>query len=223
MQANSRSVTSNQEDIHEHLETVVQKHLQHPFTKPLKESSARIFAEISQFLKDYKRKLIFDSGCGTGESTLAISRLHPEALVLGIDKSALRISKAKERIADSPNILFVRAELIDIWRLAAEANWQLQHHYILYPNPWPKKRHLRRRWHAHPVFPSLLELGGELHLRSNWRTYLDEFAFSVELATKQPSSVQLLTISSPISAFEAKYAASGQQLFECRISLKSPA
>jgi hypothetical protein len=50
-------------------------------------------------------------------------------------------------------MVFVRADLVDYWRLLAEAGIGLARHYILYPNPWPKIGHLARRWHAHPVFP----------------------------------------------------------------------
>ena len=39
---------------------------------------------------------------------------------------------------------------------------QLAHreqHYLLYPNPWPKAKHLQRRVHGHGSFPLLLQLG----------------------------------------------------------------
>jgi hypothetical protein len=43
-------------------------------------------------------------------------------------------------------------------------------HYVLYPNPYPKKARLSSRWYAHPSFPLLLLLGGErIVFRSNWK------------------------------------------------------
>lgn len=48
----------------------------------------------------------------------------------------------------------------------------------------PKIGHLSRRWHGHPVFPAMLELGGVLECRSNWKIYvLNEFCFAVERLT----------------------------------------
>ena len=58
-------------------------------------------------------------------------------------------------------------------------NGQFKSTLFLYPNPWPKKKHLGRRWHGAPVFPALVKLGGELEMRSNWQTYLDEFALAL--------------------------------------------
>ena len=58
------------------------------------------------------------------------------------------------------NAVLIRADLVDFWRLLADNGVRLARHYNLYPNPWPKIGHLARRWHGHPVFPALLELGG---------------------------------------------------------------
>lgn len=73
------------------------------------------------------------------------------------------------------NLLLLRADLVDLWILAWEdREWDILEHFILYPNPYPKRSQLRKRWHGHPVFPILLCLGGIITLRSNWRAYLDE-------------------------------------------------
>ena len=82
----------------------------------------------------------------------------------------------------------LQANLIDFWRLSVQTEWRLQKHYLLYPNPWPKKKHLQRRWHGHPVFPSILELGGELELRTNWKIYADEFNQAVNLLLTKTDS-----------------------------------
>ena len=70
------------------------------------------------------------------------------------------------------NLILMRADLNDFYRLAADAGWRLARHFILYPNPWPKSVHLKRRWHGAPVFPYMLRLGGVMELRSNWKLYL---------------------------------------------------
>jgi tRNA G46 methylase TrmB len=86
----------------------------------------------------------------------------------------------------SSNVLWIRAELIDFWRLMLENKqshpWKLTNHYLLYPNPYPKLKRLKSRFYAHPGFPILLRLGGDIIIRSNWKTYLEEFAKSVLIA-----------------------------------------
>ena len=78
------------------------------------------------------------------------------------------------------NLLLLRADLVDLWILASRDNaWQVQEHCILYPNPYPKRSQLRSRWHGNSVFPVLLGLGGTITLRSNWKSYLDEFCLAV--------------------------------------------
>ena len=70
----------------------------------------------------------------------------------------------------------VRADLTDFWRLLHAHQIRVHHHYILYPNPWPKVSRWRKRFYGESVFPLLLLLGSErITLRSNWRLYLQEW------------------------------------------------
>ncbi|GAB0491238.1 hypothetical protein MMPV_002490 [Pyropia vietnamensis] len=77
---------------------------------------------------------------------------------------------------DGGNVLLLRADVVDLWRLAADAGWAPTHHYLLYPNPYPSSGDVNKRWGSHPVLPALLRLGGVLILRASWRPYLTEFA-----------------------------------------------
>ncbi len=143
------------------------------------------------------RSVILDSGCGKGLSTYTIGSQNPNTPVIGIDRSVFRLSKNElygreeegdgegegTRRADAPNVLLIRAELADFWTLVLkESNWSVQSHYILYPNPYPKAKHLGRRWHGHPVFPFLLALGGSIRVRSNWDVYCQEMKLAVDTA-----------------------------------------
>ena len=98
-------------------------------------------------------------------------------------------------------------------------NWKLDQHYLLYPNPWPKKKHLQRRWHGHPVFPTLIKLGGKLELRTNWKTYVDEFSKAVEIVTGNLNPVEEFIPTERLTPFEEKYQVSGQGLYRYQISL----
>ncbi|WP_019616456.1 tRNA (guanine(46)-N(7))-methyltransferase TrmB [Psychromonas ossibalaenae] len=214
---NSRVISSNQEGLHEQLDEVVLKHLKHAFRKPYQEHTLAAFKECEKWVEQQGKAIIFDSCCGVGESTYHLAKKHPEAIVLGMDKSADRLSKHPQSIADNYRLLQVN--LNDFWRLAVEAEWQLSHHYLLYPNPWPKAKHLQRRWHGSAVFPSILQLGGELELRSNWFTYIHEFERALELAGQQ-SKVELYTSEQAITPFERKYWASGQKSLRLTAGLK---
>ena len=93
------------------------------------------------------------------------------------------LSKGEKTSIASKNVKLVRADLVDFWTLVyRDDSWKIHSNYILYPNPYPKSQHLKRRWHGHPVFPILLSLGGNLILRSNWNIYCEEFLHAVKTA-----------------------------------------
>ena len=145
------------------------------------------------------------------------SRQAFETLAGDIDKSAVRLARAPKL---PENARIVRAELSDFWRLAHAAAWRVRHHYLLYPNPWPKPAHLQRRWHGHPVFPQLLALGGRLELRSNFGLYVEEFSRALKLAGVVDVKVVSFPVEHAISPFERKYARSGHELFQLTAQLE---
>ncbi|MFP4640210.1 MAG: tRNA (guanine(46)-N(7))-methyltransferase TrmB [Guyparkeria sp.] len=207
----SRAVQSTQTGPHEALEAVVARHAENRFAKPIAEYNRQAFASVADRVDTDERSLILDSGCGTGDSTRLLAARHPDHLVVGIDRSADRLSR--RRTTTPENCLLVRADLIDFWRLAQQAGWQPAHHYLLYPNPEPKSRHLKRRFHAHPVFPAFVALGGRIEARSNWRVYLEELSIALEFHGRATRLSPLDIGPEPLTLFERKYAASGQPLW----------
>ena len=218
----SRAITSNQTGIHADIPALVAKYWQHEFLKPVAEHSQAAFAQVAERLASFAGPLILDSCCGVGESTAELAQRYPEALVVGIDKSAHRLGKHvfhKKASAHCGEYMLVRADLNDFWRLAAAANWQPEHHFLLYPNPWPKKKHLVRRWHGAPVFPAFVQLGGTIELRSNWSIYVGEFALALACVGITAEVRQLPEQVEPITPFERKYQASGQPLWQLTANL----
>jgi tRNA G46 methylase TrmB len=138
--------------------------------------------------------VILDSGCGTGESTIHIAQRFPGIPVIGIDKSYARLNKAgnpsQTAGEDVPaNAFWIRAELLDFWRLALEhvksGKWTIPYHAVYYPNPWPKQSEATRRFHMHPIFPTLLALGETIELRTNWEIYAREFAEAARIVFEE--------------------------------------
>ncbi|MFA7555383.1 MAG: SAM-dependent methyltransferase [Spongiibacteraceae bacterium] len=217
----SRIITSNQSGLHDKLEAVVRRHLGTQFKRPFPEYSLKVFQQAEQLRAQHSGPVILDSFCGVGESTVNIARQHPDALVIGIDKSSHRLVKHDDNYRDAtvPNYHLLQADVDDFWRLALQAGWQLTKHFILYPNPWPKSAHLQRRVQGSPLFPTLLALGGCVELRSNWPIYVEEFAAALTLAG-HAASAEPLAVQSPITPFERKYRDSGQALWHCICQLE---
>jgi len=217
----SSPVSSSQSAVHHRLEEVVRRHAATVWQRPLHAPSVAAFKRLLALPGfDPACDLVFDSGCGTGASTRLIADRQPDCLVIGIDRSANRLSRLGQR--DFPlqrdNAIWVQAELSSFWRLALENGWRLRRHYLLYPNPWPKPGQLQRRWHAHPVFPGMLALGGVLELRCNWKIYAEEFRRAVEIV-HPGADVQVESADSEEgwdgieTPFGRKYTRSGHQLY----------
>jgi tRNA (guanine-N7-)-methyltransferase len=237
MHANSPPVVSNQSGIHEQLACHVAKHATTHFLKPVTAYNRAAFdISIAAWRTAGAMPLIIDAGCGVGLSTLHLASRFPQHFIIGIDQSADR--HARNTIwpyALPGNYIRIRADLVDYWRLMHEAGIYPERQYLLYPNPWPKKHHVGRRWHGHPVFPTIVALGGYFECRSNWRTYIDECAAAlrqlaaIDVVTERyfPSLSPVAVVGDAvlqatdaslgcITPFEYKYLASGHALWRCR-------
>ena len=220
--ANSRAIVSNQPSLHDKLDEIVTKHLEAEFKKPIAAHTQAAFDEVDAQVQAFDGPIILDSCCGVGESTANLAKRHPDALVIGIDKSAHRLDKhdVQYRQSEGGRYILVQADLNDFWRLALAAKWQPTHHYLLYPNPWPKAKHIQRRWHGAAIFPTIVALGGLLEVRSNWDIYVREFARALQLAG-HPTQVNEYESNEAITPFERKYWASGQKSYRLVIDIPS--
>ena len=223
LEGNSRSIVSNQAGVHEDLDKVVNKHLKSDFKKPFAEFSLQLFADLEQqvqaFIAQGGKGVILDSCCGIGESSYHHAKSNPDYLVIGIDKSEHRLDKHDFHHDKLTNLILARGDLNDLWRLIANADWPITEHYILYPNPWPKAKHLQRRWHGAPVFSTLPKIGEALIVRSNWPIYIEEFQQALKLAGIEAEMVEYQGTEA-ITPFERKYWASGQKSYQVVAKLK---
>ncbi|MBI2437958.1 MAG: tRNA (guanine(46)-N(7))-methyltransferase TrmB [Lentisphaerae bacterium] len=97
------------------------------------------------------QRLEVDLGCGKGRFLLARAAAHPQISFLGLDRQRQRLAKV-ERKAE-------RSGLANIRVLYSEAAYAVTHllpansvaaYYLFFPDPWPKRRHHRRRLFACP-------------------------------------------------------------------------
>lgn len=221
---NSKVIITNQDGIHEKLAEIVEKHAKHEFQKPISAHTQAAFDDVNEKVKAFDGEIILDACCGVGQSTRKLAKQNPTALVIGVDKSANRIERNvdehyRNEFEGVENYVLVRADLNDFFRLVGQANWLVKKHYVLYPNPWPKSKHIQRRWHGSAVFPAMLKIGEQMILRSNWRLYLEEFAAAARQSGKSAEISDIVT-EDPLTPFEAKYQASGQQCYQLIVNLQ---
>jgi len=215
-----RQVVSNQKEIVSDLEKIVLKYFQTTYQRPYAVHTIEAFKQAINFIQTFTQPVILDSGCGCGESSFVLAAKYPNHPVIGIDKSICRLSKTQKKNQPA-NLLFLQAELLDFWRLALAEKLDVFFHALYYPNPWPKESQVGRRFHAHPIFPTLLQLCPNIELRTNWKIYAEEFleASRVGFQYLQMNITPFLEEwipKKPETAFERKYYESGQTLYRVK-------
>jgi tRNA (guanine-N7-)-methyltransferase len=114
-------------------------------------------------------------GFGNGENLAALARAHPERDYLGVEVhrpgvGRLLLALELQRLGNVRVICHDAVEVLE--RQIAPGS--LAEILVLFPDPWPKKRHHKRRL-LQPAFVALLEralgAGGVLKLATDWQPY----------------------------------------------------
>lgn len=192
------------------------------YKRPIPSHTAIAFQEaLAAFQRSGKGSCILDAGCGTGVSTELLARRYPESFIIGVDKSAKRLERGAnaremqdtEAWDHAPHFIHVRAELMGFLQLAYQHELFFQTIYFLYPNPWPKKAHLKRRVHLWPVAPLLPHITEAIECRTNWGTFAVEFARAMQILGFESVHIQRnFSTESPLTLFEKKYLASNHKI-----------
>ncbi len=126
--------------------------------------------------------LMVDIGGGTGEASLAWAVDHPDHDLLAVEvhrPGLARLVSALEA-GGPPNVRMVEIDAIAL--IAAWPPGSVAQVRALFPDPWPKRRHIGRRL-VEPGFvrrvADLLRPGGVLHLATDWPDYADQMRASV--------------------------------------------
>ena len=137
---------------------------------------------------------ILEIGFGMGETTAAIAQRHPENDYLGIEVHTPGVGSLLARIADLRlgNVRVIQHDAAEVLQtMIAPATLDGVH--IFFPDPWPKKRHHKRRL-IQPPFAALLaskmKSGALLHACTDWEDYARQMleVFSAETTLQNTAS-----------------------------------
>lgn len=118
--------------------------------------------------------LILEIGFGTGHSLLAAAIAHPELNFAGVETHLPGIGSLLAGIeqAGVTNLRIFHADAVNVLDSLPAAS--LQGIQVFFPDPWPKRRHHKRRL-IQPDFVGrlvqVLVTGGTLHLATDWEDY----------------------------------------------------
>ncbi len=132
---------------------------------------------LEEIFRKQPAQMELDIGCGKGRFLIARATAHPETCFIGIDKRLTRILKVERKAlrAGATNIRLLCAEAADVVsRLLPPAS--LATCYLFFPDPWPKRRHHRRRLFDASFADSLARAfasRGTIHIATDHREYFE--------------------------------------------------
>lgn len=136
--------------------------------------------------------LIMEIGFGMGEGTLAYAQQNPQKDIIGVEVHEPGVGALMHNLekAELKNVRIYSTDAIEVLREAI-APGTLEALHLFFPDPWPKKRHHKRRI-VQPEFLALvasrLKPGGRIHMATDWQAYAE---WMLEMLTDMPGMTNL--------------------------------
>ena len=118
---------------------------------------------------------VVEVGSGMGETTVSIAAANPDRNYLAIEVHAPGVGSLLKQAAEQglTNVRVVQHDAVEVLRQMVPPD-SLAAIHVFFPDPWPKKRHHKRRL-VQPAFAALaasrLAPGGILHVATDWEEY----------------------------------------------------
>jgi tRNA (guanine-N7-)-methyltransferase len=122
--------------------------------------------------------LVLEVGFGMGAATAQIAAADPGTDFIGIEVHEAGVGALLRRIDHTglTNLRIVQHDAVEVLT-SMVAPGSLRGVHVFFPDPWPKKRHHKRRL-IQPAFVSLvasrLEPGGMVHCATDWQPYAEQ-------------------------------------------------
>jgi tRNA (guanine-N7-)-methyltransferase len=122
--------------------------------------------------------LVVEIGSGMGETTARIAAEHPDTDYIAIEVHAPGVGSLLKLIDEQrlANLRVIRHDALEVLeRMIPDGSLAALH--LFFPDPWPKKRHHKRRL-VQSAFAALaarkLAPGGVLHAATDWQDYAEQ-------------------------------------------------
>lgn len=181
---------------------------------------------IPQKIFGNRNPVICEVGFGMGAATAVIARENPGNNYLGLEVHTPGVAKLLQLIEDNrlENIRIIQHDAIEV--IEALPDNSLDGFHIFFPDPWPKKKHHKRRMLTRPntdLFTRKLKPGGYLYFVTDWEEYgtwaLEELSLTPGLVNSYGGSGLEAGFAPkqewrPETKFEKKGIEAGRKIFE---------
>jgi tRNA (guanine-N7-)-methyltransferase len=165
--------------------------------------------------------IVLEIGFGMGETTAAIADAHRDVDFVAVDVHLPGVGSLLNRIEtlDLTNVRIVRHDAVEVVEtMIAPASLAAIH--VFFPDPWPKKRHHKRRLLKPPFVQALaqrLAPRGYLHVATDWKDYAEAALATLSSETLLANTADGFAARPrwrPLTKFEARGQKLGHEVFD---------
>ncbi|MGB1759463.1 MAG: tRNA (guanosine(46)-N7)-methyltransferase TrmB [Verrucomicrobiales bacterium] len=170
------------------------------------------------------RPLEIDLGCGDGSFLVAMASHYPERNFLGVERLLGRVRKVIRK-AEKNSLLNLKVLRLE---LSYTIEWLLPDHcanrmHLLFPDPWPKKKHHKRRMVNKSFCESLVRIlkeDGEFLFKTDHPDYFEESMLALENFDLLEQLSWNTDDFYPVTDFEKIWTKEGKKIYSARFCVK---
>ena len=152
--------------------------------------------------------VVMEIGYGMGEATWQIARANPAVNYLGVEVHMPGVGKlmAKLNEFELTNVKLIERDVLEVFHYMIE-DGALEGVHLYFPDPWPKKRHFKRRIVNQRFISEVakkLKPGGYLHIATDWVPYAEWITEQFNETTLFTGGVIDRPDSRPLTRFEGQ-------------------
>ncbi len=167
--------------------------------------------------------VVVEIGFGSGDALLEMATRDPQSDYLGVEVWRPGVGSLLLRLAAAGvgNVRLILADAVEVLeRNIAQAS--LAAVLVFFPDPWPKKRHHKRRL-VQPAFAELvasrLQSGGRVHVATDWADYADAMLQALSAQAQLANAAGRGRFAArpdyrPLTRYEARGEALGHQVWD---------
>ena len=166
-----------------------------------------------------------DLGCGDGSFLCEMAQQFPKINFLGIERLTKRVEKVRLKAERIENVRVLRADTLFAMRYLLPES-AVETFYLLFPDPWPKRRHQFRRIFTRDFLNAIaltLEQHGVVRVATDQLEYFQD----IERLSRADPQFQIVPQSRDdtvlsISKFERKFREQGAPIYRLTLRKTSP-
>jgi tRNA (guanine-N7-)-methyltransferase len=121
--------------------------------------------------------IVMEVGYGMGEATWQIAKANPDINYLGVEVHMPGVGKLMARLDEYEltNVRLIERDVFEVLYYMVKGS-SLDAVHLFFPDPWPKKRHFKRRIVNERFLADVaakLKPGGYLHIATDWVPYAE--------------------------------------------------